>query len=105
MKQGQQIHVKDIPKVFFCPECTAQFDVPEELGTHLERHYDPVPVGQRRKTRGVCRRAPRYCPNGCGRFFAATVDQYDLKAHTSLCDGSAPIGIPQLVLIRKEERA
>src|SRR5579872_3539621 len=94
------IHLKDVPRTFFCPECIAQFDTPEELGKHLERHYDPVPVGNSKKSRYPTRRRAVFCPGGCGRFFEKDVDQYERKMHFSMCDGSAPIGVgPQLTLV------
>jgi hypothetical protein len=106
MRPQAHLHVKDVPKVYFCPECVEQFETPQELGPHLERHYDPVPVGQPRKTRGVSRRSPRYCPQGCGRLFSKNVDQYDFKSHVTMCDGQAPIaGTPQFTLIPRKEMA
>ena len=79
-------------KVYICPECPQWFEVPEDLGPHLERHRPmTAPVFSiRGKPRSVA------CPKECGRYFIKKGNRDGalpllLAEHILLCDGSLPL--------------
>ena len=77
-------------KAYACPECRDEFNTPEILAIHLERHR---PVGEAiYSARGKL--LSLECPAKCGRYFKTSRDRRvhpDTRHHFSTCDGSEPI--------------
>ena len=77
-------------KVFACPECHKEFETPEILAVHLERHrpVDGPVYSIRGKLRSIL------CPEGCGRYFKQQPGRNihpDTRHHLATCDGSSPL--------------
>jgi len=75
---------------YVCPECDKQFDTPDLLSPHLERHnrVKPPKFSLRGKPRS------KECPRGCGRNFKVIGkgwERVEMHAHVATCDGSEPI--------------
>ena len=81
--------------LYICPECDAEFVVPERLGPHIERHREVLT--SRFSKRGNPCTMP--CPGGCGRHFrtkGARRERIEMNQHVPLCDGSEPIPAPSV---------